>query len=80
MISKERGLATSHVGMLYLDWVKWATFCCNVVTVWIKVLMVGSKDVVVGIGMLDILGNAKEVEGIYKDVNRGLEGTCKEFE
>ena len=53
-MSKKSGLTMSHVRMLYLDWVDWATYCCKEFEIWTKTIMVGLKDAIVGIDTLDI--------------------------
>ena len=41
---------------MYLDWVNWVSYCCKEMMVWKNVVMVGSEENLVGIGMLDVLG------------------------
>ena len=48
-MSKENGLAISHLGIMYLDWVNWATCYYKAIMVWTKLLMVGLEDGIVGI-------------------------------
>lgn len=47
----------SHLGILYLDWVNWETYCCEVEIVWSRISMVRLEDAIKEINTLDVLEN-----------------------
>lgn len=74
MISRDKGLPMSQVGILNLFRVKDASFCCKDDIVWAKLISVESLEEIGELETLETLGKVYEPRRI-KDTTRGTLGT-----
>ena len=72
MISQDKGLPMSQVGILNLFWVKDASFCCKDDIVWAKLIIVESWEEIGELATLETLGKVYEATRIEDTIGGTL--------